>query len=167
MIKLPLLSIPLFSTSGISSWVVYQRFVPDSNFIFFKRTILLIHHQFLQFWYQCIKNTSIYRIIGNFPPNCYHTKRKTDKVFDLLQSANLTYVDDFWTWTIRSISQSSSANLVRHNSPTLFDILLNRRGFPFSGFKGHPRRVTLRIGVNWRLCPFFVWCGTNLGGHDR
>ena len=65
---------------------------------FFKRTILLlIHHQFLQFWYQsCIKKTSIYHIIGNFPPNCRRNTRKTDEVYDFLQSAKLTCVDDLW-----------------------------------------------------------------------
>ena len=58
----------------------------------FKRTILLlIHHQFLQFWYQCIKKTSIYHIIGNFPPNCRRNTRKTDEVYDFLQSARMTF----------------------------------------------------------------------------
>ena len=56
---------------------------------FFKRTILfLIHHQFLQFWYQCIKKTSIYHNIGNFPPNCRRNPRKMDKICNFLQSAD-------------------------------------------------------------------------------
>ena len=46
----------------------------------FKRTILLlIHHQFLQFWYQCIKKTSIYHIIGNFPKIAAATHGKLTK----------------------------------------------------------------------------------------
>ena len=67
--------------------------------LFFKRTILLlIHHQFLQFWYQCIKKTSIYRIIGYFPPNCRRNTRKTDKVtvwpwpFGLLLKKNILII---------------------------------------------------------------------------
>ena len=35
----------------------------------------------------------------------------------------------------------------------------------FSEFKGHPRRSTLRIGGNRRLCPFSVCCGGSLGGN--
>ena len=65
---------------------------------FFKRTLLfLIHHQFLQFWFQCIKKASIYYIISNFPQNCHHNTRKTDKVCDFLQSAKFTCVGDLWT----------------------------------------------------------------------
>ena len=118
---------------------------------FFKRTILLlIHHQFLQFWYQCIKKTSIYHIVGNFTQNCRHNTRKTDKVYDFLQSANLTCVGDIWTQALRSISQSPRATSIRNHSMTSFGILLYRRDFPFSEFKGHPRRSTLRIGGNRR-----------------
>ena len=51
------------------------------------------------------------------------------------------------------ISQSARATWVRHHSLTLFGILLNRRGFSLSVFKGHPHtaRLTLRIGGNRRL----------------
>ena len=34
-----------------------------------------------------------------------------------------------------------------------------------SEFKGHPRRLTLRIGGDRRLCPFFECCGGNLEGN--
>ena len=97
-IKLPFPSLPPFSLSGILRWVDLTRFVTNFD-LFFKRTILLlIHHQFLQFWYQCISmKTSICHIIGNFPPNCRRNSWKTDKVYDFLQSAKLTCVDDLWT----------------------------------------------------------------------
>ena len=35
-----------------------------------------------------------------------------------------------------------------------------------SEFKGHPCRLTLRIGGNRRPCPFSVCCGGNLGGGE-
>ena len=37
IIKLPFLSIPLFSLSGVSSWVVYPRFGTDFDFFFSNR----------------------------------------------------------------------------------------------------------------------------------
>ena len=102
--------------------------------------------------FQCIKKTSIYRIIGNFPPKFRRRTRKTD---------------DLCTWSLRSFSQSPRATSVRHHSLTSFGTSLNRRGFPLSKFKGHPRRLTLRIGGNRRLCQFLVYCGGNLGGNCR
>ena len=94
-----------------------------------------------------------------FPPNCRRNTRKTDEVYDFLQSAKLTCVGDLWTQTLRSISQSPRATSVRHHSLTSFGKLL--RVFP--EFKGHTctRRSTLRIGGNRRLCPFSVCCGDN------
>ena len=83
---------------------------------FFKRTILLlIHYQVLQFWYQCIKKTSIYHIIDNFPQNCHRNTRKTDKDYDFPQSAKLTCVGDLWTQKMENpfctaIYQMTSAN---------------------------------------------------------
>ena len=133
--------------------------------LFFKRTtLLLIYHQFLQFWYQCIKNISIYRFIDNFPPNCCRNTRKTDKVYDFLKFAKC--VDDLWIQTLRLISQSPRATSVRHHSLTSFGISLKMRGFQLSGFKGHPRRLTLRIEGNRRLCPFSV-CSAAIGGDCR
>ena len=41
IMKLPFLSIPLFSIFRISSWVELTRFVTDFDFFFFKRTIVL------------------------------------------------------------------------------------------------------------------------------
>ena len=124
---------------------------------FFRRTILLlIYLQFLQFCYQCIKKTSIYHIIGNFPQNCHRNTRKTDKDYDFLQSAKLTCVGDLWTQALRSISQSPRATSIRNHSPTSFGISLYRRDFPFSEFKGHPRRLTLRIVGSRSLCPSSV-----------
>ena len=113
--------------------------------------------------YKCFKKTSIYRIIGNPPPppNFRRNTRKTDKVYDFLQSAKLTCVDYLCTRTPRSISQSPCATSVRHHSLTSFGIYpLNRR----SGFKGHPRKLTLRIGGNRRLCPFFRVLRRKFGG---
>ena len=162
IMKLHFLSIPLFSLSGISSWVVYWRFVTDFDFFFFKRTLLLlikhqflqfwvvywrfvtdfdffffkrtllllIKHHFLQFWYQCIKKTSVYGIIGNFSRGCRRNTRKTDKVYNFLQSAKLSCVDDLWTQTLRSISQSPRATSVRYHSLTSFDISM-KVGFLF------------------------------------
>ena len=76
---------------------VHHRF----RLFFFKRTILLlIHHQFLQFLYQCTKKSSIYHIIGNFPLNCRRNTQKTEEVYDFLQSAKLTCMDDLWTQTL-------------------------------------------------------------------
>ena len=73
-----------------------------------KRTILLlIHHQFLQFWYKCIKKTSICRIIGNFLPNCRRNTRKKDKVYNFLQSTKLTCVDNLRTQTLENPSCSA------------------------------------------------------------
>ena len=40
---------------------------------------------------------------------------------------------------------------------------LIERTFVVSEFKGHPRRLTLRIGGNRRFCPFSACCGGNLG----
>ena len=122
-----LLSIQYFEM-GRSNKVRHQLRVS-----FFRRTILLlIHRQFLQFWYQCIKETSIYHIIGNFPQNCHHNTRKTDKDYDFLQSAKLTCVGDLWTQALRSISQSPRATSIRNHSLTSFGISLYRRDFPFS-----------------------------------
>ena len=92
-----LLSIRYFKLGSLPK--VRHRF---QLLFFFKRTILLlIHHQFLQFWYQCIKRTSIYHIFGNFPPNCHHITGKMDKVYKFLQSpvqsAKFTCVDDLCT----------------------------------------------------------------------
>ena len=83
------------------------------------------------------------------PPNCRRNTWKTDEVYDLLQSAKLTCVDDLWTQTLHSISQSPRATSVRHHSLTSFGTCILLRGFP--EFKGHPRRLTLRIGGNRRL----------------
>ena len=103
--------------------------------LFFKRTILLIiHHQSLQFWYRCIKKTSIYHIIVNPPPpNCRRNTRKTDEVYDFLQSTKLTCEDGLWTQTLRSISQSPRATSVRHHSLTSFGVSLNRTFWELPG----------------------------------
>ena len=37
---------------------------------------------------------SIYHIIDNFPQNCRRNTRKTDEIYDFLQSAKLTCIDD-------------------------------------------------------------------------
>ena len=113
---------------------------------FFKRTIyLLIHHQFLPFWYQCSKKSSISHTIGVFHHNCCRNTRKTDKVYDFLPIRQ-SCLDDLWTQALRPISQSLLAASIWNHSLTSFGILLHRRDFPFSEFKGHPRRSTLRIG---------------------
>ena len=62
--------------------------------LFFKRTILLlIHYHFLQFWYQCtdIKKTSIYQIIGNFPPKLplQHTENGQSLRFHPIRKVDL------------------------------------------------------------------------------
>ena len=58
-----LLSIRFFEIGRSNK--VRHRFRHFSNGQFI---LLLIHHQCLQFWYRCIKKTSIYHIIGNPPP---------------------------------------------------------------------------------------------------
>ena len=62
-----------------------------------------------------------------FPPKFHRNTRKTDKVYDFLQSSKLTCVDDIWARTLRSISQSPRATSVRHHSLTSFGIPPNRR----------------------------------------
>ena len=107
--------------------------------------------------------TSIYHIISNFPKNCRRNTRKTDKVYNFLQSAKLTCVGDLWTQALRSISQSPRGNL---GSTSLAEVIWYIAG-RFSEFKGHPHRSTLRIGGNRRLCPFSVCCGSNFGENCR
>ena len=89
--------------------------------------------------------------------------QKTDKVYNFLQYAKLTCVGDLWTQALRSFSQSPRGNL---GSTSLADIIWYIAG-RFSEFKGHPRRSTLRIGGNRRLCPFSVCCGSNFGENCR
>ena len=120
--------------------------------LFFKRTIiLLIHHQFLQFWYQCIKKTSIYHIIGHFSKNCRHNTRKTDKVYDFLQSAKLSFVGDLWTQALCSISQSPRATSVRHHSLTSFGSWT----WGLFWVQRSPTQVNFADGGNSKLCQFF------------
>ena len=101
-----------------------SRLVTDFGFrlrFLFKRTILLLILQlFRQFWYQRINKTSIYRIISNLPPNYCRNTRKTDKVYDFLQCANLTCVGNLSTQKRRSISQSPRATSVLRHLLTSF-----------------------------------------------
>ena len=89
--------------------------------------------------------------------------QKTDKVYNFLQYAKLTCVGDLWTQALRSFSQSPRGNL---GSTSLADVIWYIAD-RFSEFKGHPRRSTLRIGGNRRLCPFSVCCGSNFGENCR
>ena len=115
---------------------------PVSTLFFFKRTILPILHRYLQFWFQCIKKTSISRIISNF---CRNT-RKTNKVYDFLQCANLT-----------------RGHQPETGSPLHFSDIIYRYNLWRSMIKiVHPRRLGLRIAENRRLCSFPVCCGSNL-----
>ena len=77
--------------------------------------------------------TSIYHNISNFPQNCRCNTRKTDKVYNFLQSAKLTCVGDLWTQALRSFSQSPRGNL---GSTSLADVIWYIAG-RFSEFKGH------------------------------
>ena len=101
-----------YFTQGSSP--ISTSFFQTDNFITNSSSILF------QFWYQYIKKTYIYHIIGNFPQNCHRNTRKTDKAYDFFQSAKLTCVDDFWTQTLRPISQSPLATSVRHHLLTSF-----------------------------------------------
>ena len=62
-----------------------------------------------------MKKISIYRIIGNFPQNCHRNTRKTDKVYDFLQSAKLTCMDDFWTQKLENPSCSAIYKITSAN----------------------------------------------------
>ena len=92
---------------------------------FFKRTILLlIHHQFLQFWYQCIKKTFIYHIIGNFPQTATatHGKRTKSTISSNPQSWPVWMTFELSHYVL--LANHHGATSVRRHSLTSFGILL-------------------------------------------
>ena len=81
-------------------------------------------------WYQCIKKTSIYRIISNISPNSCRNTWKMVKVYDFPQCANFTCVDDLSTQKRQSISQSPRAcSQVLCHSLTSFLFITEQEGF--------------------------------------
>ena len=126
---MPFLSIPPFSLFGISWWVEQGSSNRHRFRLFFQTDSFItnIHHQFLKFLYQCIKKTSIYHIISNFPKNCRRNTQKTDKVYNFLQHAKLTCVGDLWTQALRKyvrLANHHGATSVRRHSLTSFGISL-------------------------------------------
>ena len=54
----------------------------------------------------------------------------------------ISYISHFSRHYVRLANHHATS--VRHHSLTSFGISLNRKDFPVSEFKGHPRRLTLR-----------------------
>ena len=86
------------------------------------------------------------------------------KISWLVQSASIGMVGhDRWHYVLLVLANHRGVTSVQRHSLTSFGILLDRRDFPFSEFKGHPRRSTLGIGGNRRLCPYSMCCVSNFG----
>ena len=77
--KLLFISIPLFSLSGISSWVVYPRFVTDFDFFFQKDNFITNSSSISSISVPMYQEEFHYRIIGNSPRIAASRHRKQTK----------------------------------------------------------------------------------------
>ena len=94
-----------------------------------------------------------------FSPKLPPQPRKTDKVYDFLQSPRLTCVDDLWTQKMENLSFSAIYQMTSANDVEPMLRAVNGLSNVVPEFKGHSRRLTLRNGGNRRLCPFSMCCG--------